>query len=66
KSYCPKNQIFRPEDLAAFLTTAMYNEYQRLMIGRFLPVVLDEFSVLGANMRRAKIGLLSYCVLLVG
>ena len=33
KSYRPKNQILLPEDLAAFLPSAMHGDYQRLTKG---------------------------------
>ena len=49
-----------PEDLAAFLPTAMCDDYQRLMKDRFLPVVATKFSVSEVNKGMAKIGLLSY------
>ena len=58
KSYRPKNQILLPEELGAFLPSAMYDDYQTHTKDRFSPVVPAKSSVSGANNGRAKIGFL--------
>ncbi|MCQ2132683.1 MAG: hypothetical protein MJY90_05045, partial [Bacteroidaceae bacterium] len=61
-----KNQILLPEDLAAFLPSAMYGDYQIHTDHRFLPVLLHESFLLADVRKKAKIGFLSYSFLFVG
>ncbi|MCQ2132331.1 MAG: hypothetical protein MJY90_03245, partial [Bacteroidaceae bacterium] len=56
----PKNQILLPEDLAAFLPSAMCNDYQRLMRTRFSPFLLPRISSSMSANGTPKIGLFSY------